>query len=173
MAIQVGKFRDVSEGTGPGQFQVVETEEVSSLTELPDVYRQLLDEPITAIVAVIAPNGRPSLNPIWFDYEGDTLLLNFAEHRKKTGWIRESPEFTICLMNPENPYHWVQIWGTVTSETHEDDPEQGHRAADHVDRIWTKYTGNEPPYGLRDPSINERRVLFEARVDKVTTFGQP
>jgi PPOX class probable F420-dependent enzyme len=173
MSIEVGKFRDVSEGTGPGQFQVVDTDEVTSLDDLPDVYKQLLDEPITAIIAVTAPNGRQSLNPIWFDYDGDTLLLNFAEHRKKTGWIRSEPEFTLCLMNPENPYHWVSIWGTVTNEIHEDDPEEGHRATEHVDKIWTKYTGNEPPYGLRDPSMDERRVLFQARIDKVTTFGRP
>jgi hypothetical protein len=36
-----------------------------------------------------------------------------------------------------------------------------------------KYTGNEPPYALRDPSINERRVLFEMEVVKVATFGRP
>jgi len=36
-----------------------------------------------------------------------------------------------------------------------------------------KYTGNEPSYALRDPSINERRVLFEMEVVKVATFGHP
>jgi hypothetical protein len=36
-----------------------------------------------------------------------------------------------------------------------------------------KYTGQEPPYALRDPSIDERRVLFELEVVKVATFGQP
>ena len=50
---------------------------------------------------------------------------------------------------------------------------EGARVTDQVDGIWTKYTGAEPPYGLRDPSIDERRVLFECRVDKVSTFGQP
>lgn len=45
--------------------------------------------------------------------------------------------------------------------------------AEGLDRIWGKYTGNEPPYGLRDPSINERRVLFELRVVSVATFGRP
>jgi hypothetical protein len=33
--------------------------------------------------------------------------------------------------------------------------------------------GAEPPYGLRDPAMDERRVLFECRVDSVATFGQP
>ena len=58
-------------------------------------------------------------------------------------------------------------------EVSEDDPTEGARVSEQLDGVWTKYTGAEPPYGLRDPSIDERRVLFECRVDKVSTFGQP
>jgi hypothetical protein len=58
-------------------------------------------------------------------------------------------------------------------EISEDDPVEGQRVTDQLDRIWVKYTGNEPPYALRDPSINERRVLFEMEVVKVATFGRP
>ena len=61
---------------------------------------------------------------------------------------------------------------TVVNEIHEDDPD-GHRATMTIDHAWTKYTGNEAPYGLRDPSRDERRVLFECVVDSVATFGQP
>jgi hypothetical protein len=61
----------------------------------------------------------------------------------------------------------------VANEIHEDDPEQGHRATEQVDKIFTKYTGNPPPYGLRDPSINERRILFECPVERVAVFGKP
>ena len=50
---------------------------------------------------------------------------------------------------------------TVARELSEDDPADGPRVTGQLDKIWTKYTGNEPPYGLRDPSIDERRVLFE------------
>jgi len=173
MSIKVAKFLDVADGTKPGQFTVGGHDEVAGISALPEIYKRLLDEPVTAVIAVMMPNGRPGLTPIWFDYEGDTLLLNFAEHRKKTEWIRANPQFTVLLMNPANAYHWISIKGTVTREIHEDDPDEGHRAAEQVDRIWTKYTGAEPPYGLRDPSINERRVLFEAKVDSVATFGQP
>ena len=76
-------------------------------------------------------------------------------------------------MNPENPYHWMSIKATVVNEIHEDDPDEGHRATEQIDRIWTKYTGAEPPYGLRDPELDERRILMEARVDSVALFGQP
>ena len=58
-------------------------------------------------------------------------------------------------------------------EISEDDPVEGQRVTDQLDKIWVKYTQNDPPYGLRDPSIDERRVLFEMEVVRVATFGQP
>jgi hypothetical protein len=61
----------------------------------------------------------------------------------------------------------------VRREIPEDDPVEGQRVTDQLDRIWVKYTGQEPPYALRDPSIDERRVLFELEVVKVATFGRP
>jgi hypothetical protein len=61
----------------------------------------------------------------------------------------------------------------VRREIPEDDPAEGQRVTDQLDRVWVKYTGNEPPYALRDPSMDERRVLFELEVVKVATFGRP
>ena len=79
----------------------------------------------------------------------------------------------MILVNPENPYHWVSMKITAEREIHEDDPAEGARATEQVDKIWQKYTDDDGAYGLRDPSQNERRILFECRVDKVSTFGQP
>jgi hypothetical protein len=76
-------------------------------------------------------------------------------------------------MNPENAYHWLSIKTKVKREISEDDPVEGQRVTDQLDKIWVKYTQNDPPYGLRDPSIDERRVLFELEVVRVATFGRP
>jgi PPOX class probable F420-dependent enzyme len=173
MTITVAKFRDVAEGTQPGQFQVGEHETVDSLEALDPVYRQLLDEPVTAVVAVMGSTGRPNLTPVWFDYEGNTVLLNLATHRKKVEWLRADPHASFLLMNPKNPYHWVSIKATVTREISEDDPQDGPRVTAQLDRIWTKYTGNDGHYALRDPGRDERRVLFEMSVDSIATFGRP
>jgi PPOX class probable F420-dependent enzyme len=173
MAIPVAKFRDVADGTQPGQFQVGDRDGVQTLDELDPVYRQLLDEPVTAVVAVIGGAGRANLTPVWFDYEGNTVLLNLATHRKKADWLRKNPQATFLLMNPQNPYHWVSIKATVSREVSEDDPVEGPQVTAQLDRIWTKYTGQEGPYGLRDPGKDERRVLFELAVDSVATFGRP
>jgi nitroimidazol reductase NimA-like FMN-containing flavoprotein (pyridoxamine 5'-phosphate oxidase superfamily) len=173
MAITVAKFKDVSQGTQPGQFTIGDRQPVAGLADLDPIYKRLLDEPVTAIVAVVGSGGQPNLTPVWFDYEGDTVLLNLATHRKKTDWLRKTPYATFLLMNPENTYHWLSIKTEVAREISEDDPLEGQRVTSQLDRIWVKYTKNDPPYGLRDPSFNERRVLFEMRVVRVATFGQP
>lgn len=172
MAIKVAKFLDVAEGTQPGQFTVGEREAVTSLQDLDEIYKRLLDEPVTAVVAVIGSTGRANLTPVWFDYEGETVLLNLATHRKKVKWLRQNPQATFLLMNPANPYHWVSIKTTVSREISEDDPEEGQRVTDQLNRIFHKYTGGDE-YALRDPSLEERRVLFELTVDAVATFGRP
>ncbi len=63
--------------------------------------------------------------------------------------------------------------GTVSREISEDDSVEGARVTAQLDHIWPKYTGNAPPYGLRDPSLNEPKVLFELTVDRTATFGRP
>ncbi|HEX9645399.1 MAG TPA: pyridoxamine 5'-phosphate oxidase family protein [Acidimicrobiia bacterium] len=165
-------FLDVADGVQPGQFTVGSYTERSSLADLPDIYRQLLDQPVTAVLAVIGGDGRPNLTPVWIGHDGDKIIFNFAEHRRKTEWIRNTPQLSVLLLNPANPYHWMSLKVTVVNEIHEDDTD-GHRATDTIDRAWTKYVGAEPPYGLRDPAMDERRVLFECAVDRVATFGRP
>jgi hypothetical protein len=110
---------------------------------------------------------------MWFDSEGDLVLLNCASHRTKTGWIRDRGQLTSMLMNPANPYHWMSIKSSVAREISEDDPIEGPRVTAQVDKIWTKYTQQPGPYGLRDPNIEERRVLFECSIDQIALFGQP
>ncbi|MGE5286181.1 MAG: pyridoxamine 5'-phosphate oxidase family protein [Micromonosporaceae bacterium] len=173
MTITVAKFKDVSEGTQPGQFTIGARDGVASLNDLDPIYKRLLDEPVTAVIAVMGSDGQPNLTPVWFDYDGDTVLLNLATHRKKVDWLRKTPHATFLLMNPENAYHWLSIKTRVSREISEDDPVEGPRVTEQLDRIWVKYTKQDPPYALRDPSFDERRVLFELEVLKVATFGRP
>ena len=173
MSVTVAKFLDVANGLQANQFSVGERYKVDSISDLDETYKQLMDKPIPVIMAVIGGDGRPNLTPMWFDYEGDKVLVNVAEHRKKTTWIRKTPEITLLLINPENMYHWMSMKVTVEREIGEDDPKEGERVTEQLNRIWQKYIGKGDEYALRDPSINERRVLFECRVDRIATFGQP
>ena len=166
----IASFRDVSEGLQAGQFDVGDRKKAVSISDLDPIYKQLLDKPVVMILAVIGPDGRPGLTPMWCDYEGDQILVNTAAQRPKCKWIRNNPKLTLLLVNPENPYHWMSIKCTVAEEVlEEDDP----NVTKQLDKIWTKYTNEDPPYGLRDPSIDEKRVLFKCNIDRIATFGKP
>ena len=156
----IANFKHVADGLQEGQFAVGDRKSAASLDDLDPIYRELLDRRVTVTLAVIGPDGRPGLTPMWFDHENDKILVNTASHRSKCGWIRN------------NPYHWVSIKCTVENEVHEDGPD-GPRVTEQLNRIWRKYTGDEGDYGLRDPAIDEKRVLFECRIDRIATFGKP
>ena len=170
--ITVAKFRDVAGGLQKGQFSVGEHVQIRQLSDLDPIYKALLDRPITVTMGLVAPDGTIGLTPMWFDYEGDKVLVNTASHRPKCGWIRKNRKFTILITNPDNAYHWVQLKCSVEREELETAP-GGERVTKQLDKIWTKYTGNPPPYGLRDPAIDEKRVLFVCNVDRIATFCKP
>ena len=171
-SITVAKFKDVAGGLQAGQFAVGERVKIKGLSDLDPIYKALLDQPITVTLGLITPDGSVGMTPMWFDYEGDQVLVNTASHRAKCGWIRKSQKFTILIVNPGNSYHWVQLKCSVAHEELEEAP-GGARVTQQLDKIWSKYTGNPPPYGLRDPAIDEKRVLFVCNVDRIATFGKP
>lgn len=172
MAIKVAKFRDVANGLQAGQFAVGDRTNVTSISDIDPMYKQLMDKPYACVMAVMGGDGRPNLTPMWFDHDGDKVLVNVASHRKKVEWIRKTPQITIVIVNPENMYHWMSMKVSVEREILEDDPKEGAWVTEQLNRIWKKYIGQGDEYGLRDPSINERRVLFVCKVDSVATFGQ-
>ena len=168
----IANFRHVADGLQAGQFDVGERKKAQSLADLDPIYRDLLDRPIVVILSVIGPDGRPGLTPMWFAYEGDTILGNTAAHRPKCEWIRKNPQLSMILVNPDNPYHWMSMKCTVVNEVPEDGPD-GARVTAQLNKIWKKYIGEGDEYQLRDPSIDEKRVLFECRIDRIATFGKP
>ncbi|MGI9613456.1 MAG: pyridoxamine 5'-phosphate oxidase family protein, partial [Acidimicrobiales bacterium] len=98
MPVSVANFLDVSEGLQPNQFTVGSKDQINSISDLDETYKQLMDKPYACVMAVMGKDGRPNLTPMWFDYEGDKVLINVASHRKKTEWIRETPQVTILIM---------------------------------------------------------------------------
>ena len=64
MSITVAKFKDVAGGTQPGQFTIGDREPVTSLADLEPSFRRLLDEPVTAVVAVMGRADQPHLTPV-------------------------------------------------------------------------------------------------------------
>ena len=140
----IANFRSVATACRRGQFAVGERKKASGLRDLDPKYKRLLDEPVTMTWGSIGLDERIGRTAMWFDDEGDKILVNTASHRHKCEWIRKNPRLTILLVNPNNPYHWVQIKCTVEKEMREWEP-GGEYVTKQLDRIWNEYTGSLAP----------------------------
>ncbi len=117
-----------------------------------DQYRDLLTEkkPLAAL-ATVMPDGSPQLTPVWFDYDGQRLRVNTAKGRVKARNMHEGSRVALMIVDPENPYRYVQVRGRVAVAT-----ENG--ADDHINALTRKYLGQDK-YPYRQPG--EVRVRYE------------
>lgn len=158
----------------PGNERAFETgdrAQISSIADLDESYRWMLEKNVTATLATIKPNGLAQLTPIWVAHDGTNILVNTKKGRLKDKNMRERPDVSVLCVNPGNPYHWIAIDGKVVEVIEETDPVKGHEATENVDELARRYV-NTTPYPLRDPK-GEVRVLFKVRPTDVMTFGPP
>jgi PPOX class probable F420-dependent enzyme len=128
---------------------------------IPDSHKDLLQKKAFANIATVNADGTPQVTPVWFDAEGDQLRINTARGRVKDKNLRRNPVVALTVMDPDNPYRYVQVKGRVTEVT-----EAGADA--HIDALAKKYTGADK-YGNRRPG--EVRVIFKIRPERVQTMG--
>jgi PPOX class probable F420-dependent enzyme len=158
---------------GSGEdYKVAEKETMTRIDELPAEYRQLIDGPAVVVLATRRRDGRPMLSPVWLRTapDGERLELNTVKGRVKDRHLRRDPTVAIQIVNPENPYHWVTIYGEVDEIVEETDPERGHLATESIDSLAEVYV-NQRPYPFRVEG--EHRVLAYVRPGQIVTFGAP
>jgi PPOX class probable F420-dependent enzyme len=118
----------------------------------PENHQDLLadDKRAFAFLSTIMEDGSPQVTPMWFNTDGQHILINTARGRVKERNMRLRPEVALAIVDPQNPYRYVQVRGTVV-----DYSEQG--ADDHINALCAKYTGQEL-YPWKAPG--EVRVRF-------------
>jgi len=128
---------------------------------IPDKYRDLFTKRAFASLATLMPDGGPQVTPVWVDLDGDLVLVNTARGRQKDKNMRRDPRVAMAIIDPENPYRYLEIRGRVAEIT-----EEGADA--HIDKMAKKYLGADK-YPYRQPS--ETRVIFKIQPERVNTMG--
>jgi PPOX class probable F420-dependent enzyme len=122
------------------------------MTTIPAAYLDLLgDKKAFANLATLMPDGTPQVTPVWFDYIGGKLRVNSARGRVKTRNMAVGAAVALSILDPDNPYRYVQVRGRVVRVT-----EDGADA--HIDALAHKYLGVDS-YPQR--RAGEVRVTFE------------
>jgi PPOX class probable F420-dependent enzyme len=128
---------------------------------IPDKYRDLFTKRAFASLATLMPDGSPQVTPVWVDLEGDLVLVNTARGRQKDKNMRRDPRVAMAVIDPENPYRYLEIRGRIAEIT-----EEGADA--HIDKMAKKYLGADK-YPYRQAS--ETRVIFKIQPERVNTMG--
>ena len=106
------------------------------MAQISDKYRDLFQKRAFAHLATIMPDGSPQVTPVWVDFDGTHILVNSARGRQKDLNMRRDQRVALEILDPENPYRYLQVRGRVVEIT-----EVGADA--HIDKMATKYLGEE------------------------------
>jgi PPOX class probable F420-dependent enzyme len=87
---------------------------------IPEEYMDLVERPVYASVATIRPDGAPQNNPMWFLWDGEFLYFTHMRTRQKYRNVSAEPRVSLSIMDPEQPFRYVEIRGTV--ERIDEDP---------------------------------------------------
>ncbi|MGO9265527.1 MAG: PPOX class F420-dependent oxidoreductase [Candidatus Binataceae bacterium] len=129
---------------------------------IPDQYLDLLGaKKAFANIATVLKDGSPQVTPVWFDYTGGKIRVNTARGRVKSRTMRPGVSVALAIVDPENPYRYLQIRGKIASCT-----EVGADA--HIDSLAKKYLGQDK-YPFRQPG--EVRVMYEIEPASAQAMG--
>jgi PPOX class probable F420-dependent enzyme len=132
------------------------------MATIPDTFIDLLTQKKAfASLATIMPDGSPQVTPVWFDYEGGAIRVNTAKGRVKARNMKEGAPVALSIMDPDNPYRYLQIRGRVRRVV-----EPG--ADRHIDSLAKKYLGKDK-YPFARPG--EVRVMYEIEPRAVNAMG--
>lgn len=130
-------------------------------TEIPEGFLDLLQKPAFASLATIMPDGSPQVTPVWCDFDGRHILVNSAKGRVKDRNMRKNPRVALAIIDPKNPYRYLEVRGRIEEIT-----EEGADA--HIDRMAQKYL-NVERYPHRSPG--EVRVLYKIAPERFSSMG--
>jgi PPOX class probable F420-dependent enzyme len=128
---------------------------------IPEKYQDLFQKKAFANLATLMPDGKPQVTPVWCDFDGKHVLVNSAKGRVKDRNMRRDPRVSMALIDPDNPYRYLQLQGRVVEIT-----ENG--ADQHIDRLAKKYLGLDK-YPNRQPG--EVRVIYKIEADRAQSMG--
>jgi PPOX class probable F420-dependent enzyme len=124
---------------------------------IPEEYLDLFQKKAFAHLATVMADGSPQVTPVWVDFDGRHLLVNSARGRVKDRNMRRDPRVAVEIMDPDNPYRYIQLRGRVVEIT-----EEGADAS--IDSLAKKYLGAERYPNRR---AGEQRVIYRIQVEAV------
>ena len=83
------------------------------MTGIPEGYEDLLVRPLFGHLATVRPDGDPAVTPMWYSWDGEVLKFTHTTGRAKVRNIEHNPHVAISIIDPDQPYRYLQARGKV------------------------------------------------------------
>lgn len=101
-------------------------------------------------LATVSEKGIPQLTPVWFDNDGEHILINTSVGRAKDRNMKERPDsIAMVIQDPNDPYRYLGIHGKVISYTTDG-------ADEHMNQLSIRYYGK--PWTFKE---GQKRIIFK------------
>jgi PPOX class probable F420-dependent enzyme len=121
--------------------------------ELPDDLKAAIDGPTFAHLTTLDPDGSPQSTAMWITRQGDQIVFNTAQGRRKWRNLNHDPRVAISISSPDEPYRNWSIQGRVVEMRTSD-------GVAVIDRLAEKYLG-EPKYPWLTPGMVRVTVIVD------------
>jgi len=131
--------------------------------ELSEAARGFLEARRFAVLATINRDSTPQQSIVWYELQGDEIMMNTRRGRVKDRNLRRDPRCSICI---DDGYRYLTIRGSVRLI---DDQAV---AQPDIKRLSERYHGAEKAEEqMRDQFSKEERVAIRLTPERVEEYG--
>jgi len=98
--------------------------------------QSFFDRVLPAIITTVNDRGTPEMTPLWYEFADGHIRLNGANGRRWMARMEQTGRATLFVMDPENIWRWVQVYGKVVEAA----PDPG---GEEINRLAHRYRGRE------------------------------
>ena len=110
-------------------------------------------------LATTMADGTPQVTPVWFDIDGEDVLVNTNEGRIKDKNMKARPNVAMVIQDPEQRDRYLGMRGEVVGYTKEG-------ADEHINKLSLKYYNK--PWKYRK---GQRRIIYRIKPRRFDIHG--
>ncbi len=135
--------------------------------KIPESHRDLLEGPVLVTFTTLGPDGAPENSVVWCSLDGDTVLVNTVEGRRKPANVRRDARVALLALDPDNWGRWIDVRGEVVEIIPDVDEA-------HIAELAGIYTGTPVYYGNIAPEEmkeKEERIILRIQPRKIAKIA--
>ncbi len=133
------------------------------MQKLTQVVRDFLNEKHFAALATINKDGTPQQTVVWYELQGDRIMMNTAVGRLKERNLKRDPRISVCIVDG---YKYVTIRGRIELDYDHD------RALADITALAVRYYNKEKGEEQgRSVYSKQKRVTIYLSIEEIDVYG--